>query len=143
MQQQKFYIRLIGILVIIFATIHLFLNLYIISLGFILKSNEIQKLMHTLAQTFGPIAIQENRNIAVLSIKVTASALFLTSGIGLIILKEWARKLLFCILGLRIIYALTICIILNIFHPHFAIILAVGLLLFYYLNLPSIKRVFS
>jgi uncharacterized protein YjhX (UPF0386 family) len=112
-------------------------------LPFILKSGEIQKLMHTLAQTFGPIAIQENRNIAVLSVKVTASTLFLTSGIGLIMFKEWARKLLFCILGLRIIYAFTICVIFNIFHPHFAIILAVGLFLFYYLTHPNVRQQFK
>lgn len=139
MLQQKFNIRLLGVIIIIFASVHLFLNLYIMILPSILKSDEIQKLMQTLSQTFGPIAIQKDRNIAILCIKVTVSALFLSSGIGMIKLKEWSRKLLICLLGLRIIYGLTICAIFNLLHPHLAIITAVGLFLFYYLTRPKVK----
>ena len=70
---QKFNIRLLGALIVIFAATHLFLNLCIISLPFILKPDELRELMRGLSQTFGPIAIQENRNGIVLSIKVMAS----------------------------------------------------------------------
>ncbi len=143
MQRQKFNIRALGVLVIIFSSMHLLLNLCIIALPFILTSGEMQKFMHTLCRMFGPIAIQEDRNIAVLSIKVTASALFLASGIGMVKLKKWSRILLCSILALRIIYAFTVCLILNIFHPHFAIILAVGLFLFYYLSRAGVREQFE
>ena len=143
MQQQKFNIRLLGVIIIIFSSMHLFLNLYIMILPFILEPDKLQKLMQMLSQMFGPIAIQENRNIAVLCIKVTTSALFLSSAIGIIKFKEWSRKLLFSLLGLRIIYGLAICAIFNLFHPHLAIIIAVGLFLFYYLTRPKVKALFS
>jgi hypothetical protein len=142
MQQHRFNIRLLGTIIIISAAAHLFLNLYIIILPFILKPDELQKLMHMLSQMFGPIAIQENRNGIVLSIKVIASTLFLSSGIGVIKFKEWPRKLLFSLLGLRIIYGLTICVIFNIFHPHLAIIILIGLFLFYYLTRPAVREQF-
>jgi hypothetical protein len=142
MQRQKFNIRLLSALIILFAAMHLFLNLYIMILPFILTSDELQKVMHILSQTFGPIAIREDRNFIILCVKVTASALFLSSGIGVIKFKEWSRKLLFCLLGLRILYGFTICIISNIFHPHLAIILTEGLFLFYYLTRPKVKQQF-
>ena len=140
---QKVNIRLLGVIVIIFSAIHLLLNLYIIILPLILKPDELQKLMQMLSQMFGPIAIQQNRNGVVLSIKVITSALFLSSGIGIIKYKEWSRKLLLCLCGLRVIYGLTICVIFSLFHPHFAIILAVGLFLFYYLTRSKVKEQFK
>ena len=143
MQQQRLNIKLLGFLIIIFSSIHLFLNLYIMILPFILTSREIQRLMQALSQMFGPIAIQEDRNIIVLSIKITASALFLSSAMGIIDFKEWSRKLLLSLLGLRIIYGLIICAIFNIFHPHLAIIIAVGLFLFYYLTRPKVREQFK
>jgi len=142
MQWQKLTIRLLGITIILFAAMHLFLNLYIMILPFILKSDELQKVMHALSHTFGPIAIREDRNLAILCVKVSVSALFISSGIGVIKFKEWSRKLVFCLLGLRIIYGFTICTISNIFHPHLAIILAEGLFLFYYLTRPAVKGEF-
>jgi len=142
MQRQKSTIRLLGTAIILFAAMHLFLNLYIMILPFILKSDELQKVMHALSRTFGPIAIREDRNFAILCVKVSASALFISSGIGVIKFKEWSRKLVFCLLGLRIIYGFAICAISNIFHPHLAIILAEGLSLFYYLTRPAVRGEF-
>ena len=81
--------------------------------------------------------------MAILCIKVAVSALFLSSGIGIINFKEWSRKLLFCLLSLRIIYALAICLICSLIHLHLGIILAVSLFLFYYLTRPKVTRVFS
>lgn len=141
--QQKFNIKLLGGIIAIFASLHLFLNLYIMILPLILKSDEVQKLMQTLSGMFGPIAIQQDRNIFILCIKITVSALFLTSGIGVIKLKEWSRKLLFILLGLRILYGFVVCAGHERFHPHLAIIIAVGLFLFYYLTRPRAKDQFS
>ena len=142
MLTHRFNIRLLGAIIITAATTHLFLNLYIIILPFILEPDELQKLMQTLSQMFGPIAIQENRHGIVLSIKVMAGALFLSSGIGVIKFKEWSRKLLLSLLGLRVIYGFVICAIFNIFHPHLAIIIAVGLFFFYYFTRPSVCEEF-
>lgn len=142
MQRQKRTIRLLGITIILFAALHLFLNLSIMILPFVLKSDEVQKVMHALSRTFGPIAIREDRNLAIVCVKVAVSALFLSSGIGVIKFKEWSRKLVFCLLGARIIYGFTVCATLKIFHPHVAIILAEGLFLSYYLTRPAVRGEF-
>lgn len=142
MQKQKFIIRLVGSVIIILGAMHLFLNLYIMILPFILKSNEVQKVMHALSDTFGPIAIREDRDLAILCVKVLVSSLFITGGIGIIKFKEWSRKLIFCLLGLRIIYGSAVCVLLNIFHPHLALIFAEGLLLFYFLTRPAVRGEF-
>ena len=143
MRQEKFNIRLLGVLIVIFAAAHLFLNLYIITLPFILKLDELQKLIQILTRMFGPIAIREDMNTAMLFVKVIVSALFLSSGIGVIKFKEWSRKLLFCLLGLRIIYGSLICASYNIFHVHLLVMILTGLFLFYYFTRPKVKEQFK
>jgi len=143
MQQQKLNVKLLGILIAIFSAFQMFSNLYIIILPHILKPNELEKLLQMLSRMFGPIVIQESMNIATLSIKAIFSALFLSSAIGMIKFKEWSRKLLFCLLGIRIIYGLKTCIISKILHPSFMLILVVSIFLFYYLTRPKVKEQFK
>lgn len=142
MQQEKLTIKFIGFLIMIFAATHLFLNLYVISLPFILKPDKLQKLIQMLTRAFGPIAIREDMNMAMLFVKVMVSALFLSSGIGIMKFKGWARKLLFLLLIMRIIYGSAICAGYNVFHAHLLIMIVVGLFLFYYFTRPKIKEQF-
>ena len=143
MRQEKFNIRLLGAIIIIFAAMHLLLSLYVIILPFILKPDELQKLIQMLSQKFGPIAIREDMNMGMLFVKVIVSSLFLSSGIGIIKFREWSRKLFFCLLGLRIIYGSVICASHNIFHLHLLIMILTGLFLFYYFTRPNIKEQFK
>jgi len=142
MPRQKLTIRLLGVFIILSAGAHLVLNLSIMILPFILTYDEIHQLMRALSQTFGPIAIREDMNLVILCVKVTFSALFLSAGIAVVRFKEWSRKLLFCLLGLRILYGSAICVSAHIFHPHLVIIFAEGLFLFYYLTRPKVKEQF-
>ncbi len=87
----------------------------------------------------GPIAVQEDRNIAILCVKITVSALFLTGGAGLMRFREWSRRLVLVLLALRIMYGTAVCVIKGFFHPHLAIIIAAGLFLFYYFTRPAVK----
>ena len=143
MQQQRLNIKLLGFLIAIFAVTHLFLNLYLVILPSILGPNEVRKIVQTLSRMFGPIAIREDMNMAMLSVKIMVSTLFLSSAIGLIRFKEWSRRLLFCLLAARILYGLVICISYSTFLMHAVIIILVGLFLFYYLTRPGIKEQFE
>ena len=142
MQRQKIIIRLLGALITLLGAMHLFLNISILGSPSIIAPDELRNLMHALSRTFGPIAIREDRDLFILCIKITVSALFFTSGIGVITFQEWARKLLFCLLGARILYGITVCIAYHVFHPHLLLILLEGLLLFYYFTRPSVKQQF-
>jgi len=141
MRQARF-IRVAGSLIVLFGTAHLFLNIYVAILPLILEPGQLTRLMHALSGALGRIAVQEDRDPVILCIKITASALFITSGIGLISFKEWSRRLLFCLLGLRIIYGAVICVIFRYFYPHLAVIIAVGLFLYYYFTRPRVKEQF-
>jgi len=143
MLRQKFTIRLLGVLIILSGAAHLFLNLSIMILSFIQTHDELQKVMHVLSQTFGPIAIREDMNLVILCVKVAVSALFLSAGIAVVRFKEWSRKLLFCLLGLRFLYGSAVCFSYRIFHPHLAIIFTEGVVLFYYLTRHKVKEQFS
>ncbi len=143
MQQQKLNIKLLGIIITILSAVQLFSNLYIMILPLILKPDESQRIIQMLSRMFGPIVVQANMSIVVLSIKAIFSGLFLSSGIGIIKFKEWSRKLLFCLLGIRIIYGLKTCVISKVFHPHFVLILMVSLFLFYFLTRPKVKEQFK
>jgi hypothetical protein len=102
-----------------------------------------QELIQKLSGIFGPIAIREDMNMAMLFVKVAVSALFLSSAVGMIRFREWSRKLLFCLLGMRIAYGAVICYTYNILHPHLFIMILTGVFLFYYLTRRNIKREFA
>jgi hypothetical protein len=131
---RKANIRLLGSLVALFASAHLYLNIYVVISRFIVPGGIMKELMHALSGAFGPIAIQEDMNPLILSVKITASSLFVMSGFGVIGLKEWARKLLFALLGLRIAYGCVICAAYRVLHPHLWLIIAEGAILYYYLG---------
>lgn len=132
-----------GFVVIALGAAHLVLNLSIMFLPFAVASEKLQKIMAALCSVFGPIAIREDRHFLILCVKVLVSASFLTGGIGVVRLKEWGRKLLFLLLGLRILYALAVSLGLNIFHLHFVFIIGEGLFFFIYFTRPNVKKHFS
>ena len=142
MRKQATTIRLLAAVIVLSALFHLILNLYMAALPFILSCGEMEKTIDTLSRTLGPIAVQADRNPLILCVKVTASALFLTSGLGMLVLRAWSRRLLFLLLGLRIMYGTAICFIHNVLHPHLFVIIAAGLFLFYYLNRYEARRCF-
>ena len=141
MERQKLTLKLLGITVILFTSFHLLLNIYVSVISLFLQPDEVGRVMGRLVQALGPIAVQEDRNPAILAVKVTVSALFLMSGIGIFLRKEIFRKLLFFLLAARICYGVAISII-RYPHPHLAIIIAVGIILFYYLSRAKVKAQF-
>jgi hypothetical protein len=140
---QKLITKALGIAIITFALLHLILNLYISILPCIVKSDELKNVMKTLSDTFGQIAVREDRDPAILCVKISVSALFFCAGIGITELKEWSRKLLFCLLEARIVYGLIICVTLSVLHLHMIAILMESLILFCYFNLPNVRKQFG
>lgn len=143
MTRQVFVIRSLGAAIALFGTTHMLLNIFVIGAPFFIERSEMVSMMRTLANIFGPIAIREDMNTVMLCIKVTVSALFLTSGIGIIKYKEWARKLLFLLLSLRLVAGAVICVFFATFYLHMAYIIIEFLLLVYCFTRPQIRTRFA
>jgi hypothetical protein len=142
MKDRKTVLKLLGTAVMFFAACHLVINIYVAAMPLFAGRAEIQVMMRSLVRVFGPIAIQENRDPAILTVKITTSLLFLLSGAGIFLCKEVFRRLLLFLLVARIMYGATVSIV-RYLHPHLWIIIAVGVILFYYLTRPGVKAQFK
>lgn len=143
MDRQNLIIRSLGALVALFGSTHLALNTLVTAGSFLIAHDKMVEAMRYLADIFGPIAIREDMNTPMLLIKITVSALFLASGIGIMRRKEWARRLLFVLLGLRLAAGIVICAVFARLYTHMVIIAIEWMLLTYYFTRPRVKSFFA
>lgn len=142
MPDQKFIIRLIGISILPFAIAHLTLNLFIIIGIRIIPVGDLQRIVNSLTHLFGPIAVRQDMNLLMLWVKFTVSALFIVSGLGIFMIREWARVSLIVLAVLRVLYGAAVCIALGSFHIHAAIMAVECAALVYYFTLSEVRREF-
>lgn len=131
-----------GALVVFFAIIHLYLNLYIMAGHFTLAPDVLRVFITSMSRRLGPVAIPEDMGLAVFFIKVLASLSFLAAGAGLMAAKRWSVKTLIALLALRLAYGIFICVRYGSFHPHLGLIAAEFVFFAYFLTRRSIKEAF-
>lgn len=143
MQRETYLIKTLGVLLALSGATHLLLNLFALTAPLFIPHVRMADIMHSLANIFGPIAIREDMNVPMLCVKVTVSALFLTGGMGIFNYREWARRLLFFLLGLRLIAGSVICVFFATFYTHMALIAIEFILLTYYFTRPQVRAHFA
>jgi hypothetical protein len=136
-------VRVVGIMVILFSVVHLYLNSYIMAAHFAMSADDLRLCIAGLSKTLGPVAIPEDMTMAVFIVKVLASLSFLAVGTGILRLKGWARRPLIALLALRGAYGVFICFYYGRIFGHLWLLLLEWALITYLLTRPAAVRAFA